>query len=243
MTSDISPAKTMKQTRRNISPIEQRTFENFSEVAGLLFHLLDDKSILLSVIVTYFAREMLPPEWARDAIMEAFKRMPKSWDDEFGKPWIDGKRSEMEDKAYREGQRLQQQGYKVSDDSLFPALGEALGLPSGTAKDYYYGKGKRTADRLSAAAKRLGVPKERVQQDDIVFGHDSSEGLERLTVAAMQQILDHVELCDNAPPKLVAVLDRYRRIVQEFTSEKRTPKIRKNKYQPVSPRKQRTSEK
>jgi hypothetical protein len=40
-------------------------------------------------------------------------------------------------------------------------LGDALGLPSGTAKEHYYGSAKKYMERILAIAAKLGISEEK----------------------------------------------------------------------------------
>jgi hypothetical protein len=105
-----------------------------------------DKSMPLMMIYFYFECGVLPPKWARDAFVAACQSAPESWDAAFGKPFKNRKKVAREEKAFLEGQRiLKQPGrkHKVEDSDLFIELGEALGIPAGTAKGHYYGHAKQ----------------------------------------------------------------------------------------------------
>ena len=87
---------------------------------------------LFKVLYFHLANGTLPPEWARDALCEAYDAEGfdvQSWDEIFGEPpGRKTKRQRKEAEAYFEGQRLHRRyGHKITDDSdLFPELGKIL---------------------------------------------------------------------------------------------------------------------
>jgi hypothetical protein len=172
---------------------------------------LGDQEKLIEVLCFCLANNTLPPKWAREELYKACNADAKSWDDVFGvHPGKRSKRNLKEERAYREGERLREQGYKISDDSLFPALGKVLGVSSGTAKDHYYGHAKKHADMLAAIAAEVGTEK------DIV--------LHRLSkIELLNSIIEH--MIDDVKARI----QLYKDFIAETASEKPTPKIRINK--------------
>ena len=125
-----------------------------AEAAHIGF-LLGRKSLLLFIVGFCLEKDMLPPKWARDALVLAYKS-GKNWDDVFGKPLRRVKRRlDLERKTYREGRKLRKHGNHKIDEGFFEELGQTLDMSGGTAKDYYYGNVKRRHDEFLAIDRDL----------------------------------------------------------------------------------------
>jgi hypothetical protein len=125
-----------------------------------------EREVLPLVLSLYFERDRTPPRWARRGLVEAFHTAGKNWDDVLGKhPKRKAKLLAKQKSAYGEAQKiLKQDSRKISDNDLFPVLGEVLGIPSGTAKDHYYSAVKRVRNRknrLTKLAKAINAPNEK----------------------------------------------------------------------------------
>jgi hypothetical protein len=84
------------------------------------------------------------PEWARDAFLEAYYILPKSWDDVFGPPIPKGanlavarRRSKIGCQLYLEVKRSNAEGTPI-DDGLFETVGKQFNVSGATAKRMYY---------------------------------------------------------------------------------------------------------
>jgi hypothetical protein len=100
------------------------------------------KMYLMETLLMFFDCDSAPPPWAREALSDATRSDPKSWDDVFGKPVK--RNADQAIMAVEEGMKLCAEGYKRDDNQLFPALAERINkargtnISAGTAKNRFY---------------------------------------------------------------------------------------------------------
>ena len=116
------------------------------------------KMYLMETLLMFFDCDSAPPPWAREALSDATRSDPKSWDDAFGKPVK--RNADQAIMAVEEGMKLCAEGYK-RDDKLFPALAERINkargtnISAGTAKNRFYSIPRALAPFYSPKAKSM----------------------------------------------------------------------------------------
>ena len=111
-----------------------------------------EKRALIRTIVTCSRFNVKLPAWVREAIVEAYISLPKSWDDVFGRPVevAKGKSGAAERRRRRIGvavirrvKELNSKGTKRMPigPALFRKVGKEFGVSGGTVRDIYYDEG------------------------------------------------------------------------------------------------------
>ena len=107
-----------------------------------------EKRALIRTIVTCSRFNVKLPAWVREAIVEAYISLPKSWDDVFGRPVevAKGKSAAAERRRRRIGvavigrvRELNSHGEPIGP-ALFRKVGKEFGASGGTVSNIYYDK-------------------------------------------------------------------------------------------------------
>ena len=134
-----------------------------------------DKRALIRTIVTCSRFNVKLPAWAREAIVEAYLSIPKSWDDVFGRPVAvaKGKSVEAERRRRRIGTAVIRRVRELNSQrepkrepigpALFRKVGKEFGVSGGIVSKIYYDeemmgtfKLLNDPDRLHSMWKSLG---------------------------------------------------------------------------------------
>ena len=120
-----------------------RLLAAFCDNAEQKFKAGDKSQLILAMKYCLEFRRPIP-EWARDAFLEAYYILPKSWDDVFGPPIPKGanlavarRRSKIGCQLYLEVKRSNAEGTPI-DDGLFETVGKQFNVSGATAKRMYY---------------------------------------------------------------------------------------------------------
>jgi hypothetical protein len=107
-----------------------------------------EKQALIRTIATCSQFNVKLPAWAREAVVEAYISLPKSWDDVFGRPVVvdKGKSVEAERRRRRIGVAVIRRVKELNSQrepigpALFRKVGKEFGASGGIISKIYYDK-------------------------------------------------------------------------------------------------------